>query len=256
MVTLVNQSLVLTFLKTPWPTLEIPTMGWLTHAWDQCRWHWPRLAVNKWDDQLLTDQFVNGLFSFVKTPCLSSQMAEARGVPRGSYDDPVHDVISMTKSVPSTPLTRGPPCPKSQTGTRNLHQSGFTLAGRDIHTEIWTEQTVITANRATLWVISSTATRSRSKEITHLTLASFSRSSGWWPHTTPLHSADCGTPWWPIEHHVLIVNKGTQTIYIQQHFQLSSKASGNLVWNGKNACMISELNVLAASQNLSDYKHS
>lgn len=56
-------------------------------------------------------------------------MADARGVPRGNYDDPVHDVISMTKSVPSTPMTRGPPCPKTLTGNRNLHQSGFTLAG-------------------------------------------------------------------------------------------------------------------------------
>lgn len=56
-------------------------------------------------------------------------MADARGVPRGNYDDPVHDVVSMTKSVPSTPMTRGPPCPKTLIGTRNLHQSGFTLAG-------------------------------------------------------------------------------------------------------------------------------
>lgn len=60
-------------------------------------------------------------------------MAEARGVPRGNYDGPVHDVISMTKSVPSTPTTRGPSCPKTQTGPRNLHQSGFTLAG-SVHT--------------------------------------------------------------------------------------------------------------------------
>lgn len=57
------------------------------------------------------------------------QMAETRGVPRGNYDGPVHDVISMTKSVPPTPTTRGPPCPKTLTGPRNLHQSGFTLAG-------------------------------------------------------------------------------------------------------------------------------
>lgn len=58
-----------------------------------------------------------------------TQMADARGVPRGNYDDPVHDVISMAKSVPSTPMTRGPPCPKTLSGSRNLHQSGFTLAG-------------------------------------------------------------------------------------------------------------------------------
>uniref|UniRef100_A0A668A9B8 Dihydropyrimidinase like 4 n=1 Tax=Myripristis murdjan TaxID=586833 RepID=A0A668A9B8_9TELE len=65
-----------------------------------------------------------------------SKMAEARGVPRGNYDGPVHDVISMTKSVPPTPTTRGPACPKAQTGPRNLHQSGFTLAGTQIDDHI------------------------------------------------------------------------------------------------------------------------
>ncbi|XP_049916724.1 dihydropyrimidinase-related protein 4 [Epinephelus moara] len=65
-----------------------------------------------------------------------SKMAEARGVPRGNYDGPVHDVISMTKSVPPTPTTRGPPCPKTQTSLRNLHQSGFTLAGSQIDDHI------------------------------------------------------------------------------------------------------------------------
>uniref|UniRef100_A0A8C2WTR1 Dihydropyrimidinase like 4 n=1 Tax=Cyclopterus lumpus TaxID=8103 RepID=A0A8C2WTR1_CYCLU len=58
-----------------------------------------------------------------------SKMAEARGVPRGNYDGPVHDVISMTTSVPPTPTTRGTTCPKTQASLRNLHQSGFTLAG-------------------------------------------------------------------------------------------------------------------------------
>ncbi|GLD73737.1 dihydropyrimidinase-related protein 2-like protein [Lates japonicus] len=65
-----------------------------------------------------------------------SKMAEARGVPRGNYDGPVHDVISMTKSVPPPPTSRGPPCPKTQTGPRNLHQSGFTLAGAQIDDHI------------------------------------------------------------------------------------------------------------------------
>uniref|UniRef100_A0A8D0D9H0 Dihydropyrimidinase like 4 n=1 Tax=Sander lucioperca TaxID=283035 RepID=A0A8D0D9H0_SANLU len=65
-----------------------------------------------------------------------SKMAEARGVPRGSYDGPVHDVISMTKSVPPTPTTRGAPCPKTQMNLRNLHQSGFTLAGTQIDDHI------------------------------------------------------------------------------------------------------------------------
>lgn len=59
------------------------------------------------------------------------QMAEARGVPRGNYDGPVHDVISMTKSVPPTPTGRGSSCSgKSLLGpARNLHQSGFSLSG-------------------------------------------------------------------------------------------------------------------------------
>lgn len=112
-------------------------------------------------------------------------MADARGVPRGNYDDPVHDVISMTKSVPSTPLTRGPPCPKTLGGTRNLHQSGFTLAGRTAHSPI-----------------SAALTRTDSFNKCLL----FFRSSGRRPHTTPLHPEDCSTPWWPIQHHVVIVN--------------------------------------------------
>ncbi|XP_055792957.1 dihydropyrimidinase-related protein 4 isoform X6 [Salvelinus fontinalis] len=60
-----------------------------------------------------------------------SKMADARGVPRGNYDGPVHDVISMTKSVPATPSSRGPQCPgKGPLGpTRDLHRSSFTLSG-------------------------------------------------------------------------------------------------------------------------------
>ncbi|KAG7274483.1 hypothetical protein CRUP_001448 [Coryphaenoides rupestris] len=65
-----------------------------------------------------------------------SKMAEARGVPRGNYDGPVHDVTSMTKSVPPTPTTRGAPCPKTLVAPRNLHQSGFTLAGTQIDDHI------------------------------------------------------------------------------------------------------------------------
>nr|XP_043873533.1 dihydropyrimidinase-related protein 4 isoform X1 [Solea senegalensis] len=65
-----------------------------------------------------------------------SKMAEARGVPRGNYDGPVHDVISMTKSVPPTPTSRGTPCAKTLSGPRNLHQSGFTLAGAQVDDHI------------------------------------------------------------------------------------------------------------------------
>ncbi|XP_010867460.1 dihydropyrimidinase-related protein 4 isoform X2 [Esox lucius] len=67
-----------------------------------------------------------------------SRMADARGVPRGNYDGPVHDVISMTKSVPATPTSRMPQFPgKGPLGpARNLHQSGFTLSGTQIDDHI------------------------------------------------------------------------------------------------------------------------
>ncbi|KAI1886998.1 hypothetical protein AGOR_G00201520 [Albula goreensis] len=67
-----------------------------------------------------------------------SRMAEARGVPRGLYDGPVHDVVSATKSMPPTPTTRGPSCPgKAQIApARNLHQSGFTLSGTQMDDHI------------------------------------------------------------------------------------------------------------------------
>ncbi|XP_048088754.1 dihydropyrimidinase-related protein 4 isoform X1 [Alosa alosa] len=67
-----------------------------------------------------------------------SRMADARGVPRGNYDGPVHDVISVTKSVPSTPTTRGPQCPGKtvMAAGRNLHQSGFTLSGNQMDDHI------------------------------------------------------------------------------------------------------------------------
>ncbi|KTF88218.1 hypothetical protein cypCar_00038396 [Cyprinus carpio] len=66
------------------------------------------------------------------------RMADARGVPRGNYDGPVHDVISMTKSMSATPSTRGPSCPgKTPVGpARNLHQSGFTLSGTQMDDHI------------------------------------------------------------------------------------------------------------------------
>lgn len=74
------------------------------------------------------------------------QMAEARGVPRGNYDGPVHDVSSMIKSVPPTPTTRGPTGAKIPTGPRNLHQSGFTLAGMSV---VWS---LFLARCVALWV--------------------------------------------------------------------------------------------------------
>ncbi|KAK7135046.1 hypothetical protein R3I93_018224 [Phoxinus phoxinus] len=75
------------------------------------------------------------------------RMADARGVPRGNYDGPVHDVISMTNSVPPTPTSRGPSCPgKNPLGpSRNLHQSGFTLSGtqKDDHIPRRTAQRIV-----------------------------------------------------------------------------------------------------------------
>ncbi|XP_061082609.1 dihydropyrimidinase-related protein 4 isoform X3 [Conger conger] len=67
-----------------------------------------------------------------------SRMADARGVPRGLYDGPVHDVVSATKSMPPTPTGRGPACPgKAQIApARNLHQSGFTLSGTQMDDHI------------------------------------------------------------------------------------------------------------------------
>ncbi|KAJ8365469.1 hypothetical protein SKAU_G00143000 [Synaphobranchus kaupii] len=67
-----------------------------------------------------------------------SRMADARGVPRGLYDGPVHDVVSATKSMPPTPTTRGPACPgKPHLALgRNLHQSGFTLSGTQMDDHI------------------------------------------------------------------------------------------------------------------------
>ncbi|MGH0144595.1 UNVERIFIED_CONTAM: hypothetical protein FKN15_003804 [Acipenser sinensis] len=60
-----------------------------------------------------------------------NRMADIRGVPRGLYDGPVHDVTTATKAVASTPSCRGSSCPgKAQMAPlRNLHQSGFTLSG-------------------------------------------------------------------------------------------------------------------------------
>lgn len=41
----------------------------------------------------------------------------------------------------------------------------------------------------------------------------FFRSSGWRPHTTSLHPEDCSSPWWPIQHHIVIVNAGVAVCF-------------------------------------------
>ncbi|XP_054621361.1 dihydropyrimidinase-related protein 4-like [Dunckerocampus dactyliophorus] len=61
-----------------------------------------------------------------------SKMAENHSVPRGIYDGPVHDVMSMNKSPMPTRTTKAPLCSIIQTCPRNLHQSGFTLAGAQV----------------------------------------------------------------------------------------------------------------------------
>ncbi|XP_028332122.1 dihydropyrimidinase-related protein 2-like [Gouania willdenowi] len=72
--------------------------------------------------------FPDAVYRRIKARC---KMPEARGVPRGSYDGPVHDVI--TKQVPPPPASgRGRSCPQTQSLNRNLHQSGFTLSGRQV----------------------------------------------------------------------------------------------------------------------------
>ncbi|XP_041123404.1 dihydropyrimidinase-related protein 4-like [Polyodon spathula] len=67
-----------------------------------------------------------------------NRMADIRGVPRGLYDGPVHDVTMATKAVASTPSCRGSSCPgKAQMAPlRNLHQSGFTLSGNQMDDHI------------------------------------------------------------------------------------------------------------------------
>lgn len=144
---------------------------------------------------------------FSRSFFFSCQMAEARGVPRGNYDGPVHDVISMTKSVPPTPTTRGPPCLKTLTGSRNLHQSGFTLAGREhIPSQIWS------AGWIAFWVVQLSASYGIMTSVFHIFF--LSRSTGWWPHTSSFHSEDCGTTWWTVQHYLLVIKHVCATLIL------------------------------------------
>ncbi|XP_061782731.1 dihydropyrimidinase-related protein 2-like [Nerophis lumbriciformis] len=65
-----------------------------------------------------------------------SEMLNNQGVPRGVYDGPSLDVMTLNKLMMPPLTTKGPPRSKIQICPRNLHQSGFTLAGGQIDDHI------------------------------------------------------------------------------------------------------------------------
>ncbi|XP_053547719.1 dihydropyrimidinase-related protein 4 isoform X2 [Bombina bombina] len=67
-----------------------------------------------------------------------NRFAEIRGVPRGLYDGPVHEVIITDASAAQTPTSRtATGAGKTQmTPGRNLHRSGFSLSGSQMDDHI------------------------------------------------------------------------------------------------------------------------